>query len=219
MKHGLIFVLLCAVLLALVGCNKPAETDEVKKEDTIVDPIEINEETPQEEVIEDDSVYLDMQDADFSIYDGTLLRGPDVRQALGLFRNSNVAVLVATQMVMDGTIELNELDGNVDADMPTAAVKGIEGAITTSGESLSEKLTFVNYGAVLKGEEVLLEFKDNYLIAKEGLEGDKIVNLRDSKATTDGYAENIADYLRMSSHLVKDADGSVIGVAFYAVPF
>ena len=63
-----------------------------------------------------------------------------------IFRNSNVAVLVATLMVMDGTEAPNRLDGNVDPDMPTATVTGITGAVKTSGEDLSDKLTFINYG-------------------------------------------------------------------------
>lgn len=222
MKRGYIFVslILCVVLLVLAGCSKPTETKDKNTDKVLVEPTDLGAED-NEELVDDGSIYLDMQKADFTPYDGAIFTGVEVRKALKMFRNSNVAVLVATQMVMDGTLGLNQLDGNVDDSMPTAAVTGIADAVATTGEDLSDKLTFVNYGALLKdtGEGVILEFKDGYLLAKEGLLGDKKVNLKDERATTDGYAENIAEYLHMKSYLVKDADGRIIGIAFYAVPY
>ena len=220
-------IMLCLALFALSGCGKqdeverraPAQVD-VTEEPSSSD----SEEEPVEEGIQDAGVFLDMQGAqgaDFSPFDNKIVYGPDVINALRIFRNSNVAVLVATQMVMDGTEAPNKLDGNVDPDMPTAAVTGITEAVKTSGEDLSDKLTFINYGALLKdptGEGVVLEYKDGYILAKDGLMGDEQVNLKDANTVKDGFAENIADYLHMRAYLVKDADGKVIGIAFHAVP-
>ena len=226
-------IMLCLALFVLSGCGKqdevekraPAQvevTEEPSSSDSEEEPSSSDsEEEPVEEGIQDAGVFLDMQGADFSPFDNKIVYGPDVVNALRIFRNSNVAVLVATQMVMDGTEAPNRLDGNVDPDMPTAAVTGITGAVKTSGEDLSDKLTFINYGALLKdptGEGVVLEYKDGYILAKDGLMGDEQVNLKDANTVKDGYSENIADYLHMRAYLVKDADGKVIGIAFHAVP-
>lgn len=224
-----IVLMLCLALLALSGCGREddgvdrsvtagvATTTGPSSPPSVSDPSQVLPENT-----DDDSIFIDMKGADLSPYDGTTLNGTSVRDALKLFRNSNVAVLVATQMVMDGTVAMNEFDGNVDPAMPRAGVKGIDTAVSTSGEVLSDKLSFINYGALLKdpsGKGVVLEYKDGRLIAKDGLVGNEKVNLNDTNAFTEGFAEYIADYLRMRAYLVVNAENEVIGIAFHAVPF
>jgi len=158
----------------------------------------------------------------YAAYDNKILSGAQVTEAFTLFRGKRVAILVATQMVMDGTIALNMLDGNVSTDTPTVGASGLTGICDSAGNDMSEKLTFINYGAVLKGSKgkATITFETDHFLSQDGLDMDGdmcVTNPVTDNIVKAGSSENIADYLYMQSYLVKDSNGMVIGLAFYAV--
>lgn len=158
----------------------------------------------------------------FAEYDNTIITGQQVREALSKFNNQRLALLVATRMVMDSTLALNQFDANIPSDTPTVGATGVKDARTTSGMDLSNQMTFINYNAILKGKDgkATMQFENGCFVAAEGLDvdGDQyVVNTNISRASAAGLPENIADYLHMRSYLVKDSEGTVIGLAFYSV--
>lgn len=158
----------------------------------------------------------------YSTYDNKILSGEEVSEAVTKFKGKKVAVLLATPMVMDGTTAVNTLDGNVSTDTPIVGASGMTKIFNSAGKDMSDKLTFVNYGAVLKGEKgkATMKFDIDHFVAEAGLDGaddSYVTNTKLDNITKAGSAENISSYLRMQSYLVKDSKGAVIGIACYAV--
>ena len=157
-----------------------------------------------------------------STYDNQVLTGSQVSAALSEFQGKRVAILVATRMVIDSTLAYNTFDGNVSSETPSVRSIGLTGVVNTAGELMDDKLTFINYGALLQGEQgtAAVTFNDGYFMAEAGLEvdgEDYITNTNLDNTMTPGTAENIAEYLHIQSYLIKDSAGEVIGIVFYAI--
>lgn len=222
LRRFVMLIMCCVVLLGvLCSCGAEQATDKDALPEAKVVEVsggEKKSDTPLELV-----PAAGAEDVSYADYDNVVLSGTQVKEVFKqFFEAKNMALLVATQMVMDGTITLNKLDENVPAEMPTVGAVGLNGIYNTAGEDISDRLTFVNYGVLIAGpaDDVTITFKGDHFVAENGLamNGDSyVVNSAIEKTMKDGYSENIADYLKLQTYLVKDSQGEVIGLAFYAV--
>ena len=158
----------------------------------------------------------------YAEYANKILSGTQVIEAVTRFKGKRMAVLLATSMLLDGTTAFNTPDGNIDTDVPTVGASGTAKIFNTSGKDIADKLTFVNYGALLKGTKgkAMLKFDIDHFVAEGGLDGaddSYVVNANIANVTKAGSAEHVSSYTRMQSYLVKDSKGGVIGIACYAV--
>ena len=173
----------------------------------------------------------------FNDYDQTIVTGNQVIGAIQNFDGKPIAILVATQAVKDNT----EAHGTLDTDaagfkgtydesgnVKIPLVKAFESDGSTPFESPKStgddcKLTFINYNALLNGASMSensdssVKFDEGNWVATQGFStsnGKILMNNTYKNIYKSGMVEYVSTGSRFQANLIRDASGTVLGVAF-----
>lgn len=179
----------------------------------------------------------------FTDYDQKIVTGTQVVSAYDNFEGKSVAVLIATQATKDKSDNSDASKGDIlegagvdtsysDANKPVPLVYAYKDLalnnemLTTKSNGDDVQLTFINYNALLKHDDIgatatdstsKVYFDSNCWRAANGFQavaGKVQLNGITGNLSKSGMMEYVPSGSRFQSYLIKDLSGTVMGVAF-----
>ncbi len=154
--------------------------------------------------------------SEFQDYDQKIITGTQVTSAYSNFEGKAYAVLISTQAIMDTDGNFTNAAG-VDSDNPPESVETNREVVNSKGEDVG--LYYANYNALLGPDgEATLTIKNGAYITDGSLVVDDggVIQFNNNigNLSKSGMGEYIPSGAKFQANLVKDASGSILGVAF-----